>query len=255
VAVTARQRRDFPRRALGESLARGLAQMAEQMAELAPATAAATLALPETTREALLDYLDELHKWNRVYNLTAVREPREMVARHLLDSLSLLPFLAGDSLLDVGSGAGLPGVPLALARADLRVDLLDASAKRTRFLTHLRSRLPLENVRVLRSRVEDWRPAAENRGDDGRGDGRVCGYAMITSRAFSDLRQFTAMSRHLLANGGCWLAMLGRAPSSAALQNLAADLALVELRRVALPGEAAARHIARVVPRTSGDSG
>jgi len=229
----ARQRRDFPREALRESLAEGLAQM--------------SLALPATAIDGLLDYLGELHKWNRVYNLTAVREPREMVARHLLDSLSLLPFLSGDSLLDVGTGAGLPGVPLALARPDLRVDLLDASAKRTRFLTHLCSRLPLANARVLRSRVEDWRPAADDR--------CAGGYAMITSRAFSDLRQFTALSRHLLAAGGCWLAMLGREPSSTALQQLAAELALTELHRVALPGEPATRHIARVVQRNTGDSG
>ena len=109
---------------------------------------------------ALLRFLALLARWNRVYNLTAVDDPDAMVQRHLLDSLAAVPFLSGATFLDVGSGAGLPGIPLAIWMPDRHFTLLDRSARKTRFLTQVKIELRLDNVQVVHSRVESWRPAA-----------------------------------------------------------------------------------------------
>lgn len=196
------------------------------------------LSLSSEAIDAQLAYLEQLQKWNRVYNLTAVRQPREMVGRHLLDSLSLLPHLDGDSLIDVGTGAGLPGIPLALARPDLRVTLLDASAKRTRFLQHLKTCLPLAQVTVVRARVEEHQPNAP--------------YAMVTSRAFTELGGFLELTSQLSDENGCWLPMLGRRPDG---EGLPPGFEISDLHRVSLPGQVGERHIARVVQRNMAQSG
>ncbi|MCH8507138.1 MAG: 16S rRNA (guanine(527)-N(7))-methyltransferase RsmG, partial [Ectothiorhodospiraceae bacterium] len=133
----------FPRDAVAARFRSGLEQ-------LDPAL------LPSADR--LLDYLQLLHRWNRAYNLSAVRDPQDMVSRHLLDSLSVLPYLRGDSLLDVGSGAGLPGIPLALCRPALQVVVLDSNSKKTRFMTQAALELGLGNVTVVHSRIETYRP-------------------------------------------------------------------------------------------------
>lgn len=146
--------------------------------------------------EALVDYLALLHRWNRAFNLSAVREPREMVTRHLLDSLTPLPYLEGEQLLDVGTGAGLPGIPLALCRPDLQVTLLDTNSKKVRFLRQAVAELPLSNVSVVGTRVEQWHP--EQRFDT------------IIARAYARMDGFVADSLHLLAPGGQFLAMKGR---------------------------------------------
>lgn len=147
---------------------------------------------------ALLDYLALIAKWNRTYNLTAIHEPERMLTHHLLDSLSILPGVAAGPLLDVGSGAGLPGIPLAIARPDLRVTLLDSSQKRCGFMRQAAIELKLANVEVAHARAEDFRPAEK--------------YRQIVSRAFSDLGDFVKATRHLLAEGGEWLAMKGLYP-------------------------------------------
>lgn len=157
------------------------------------------LKLDAALAEPLLAYLAELVKWNSAYNLTAVRDPAEMVTRHLLDSLALLPHLAAipsSPMLDVGSGAGLPGLVLAIARPDWRIDVLDSNGKKARFLRHAQRSLHLDNVQVFESRVEELRVDEP--------------YAAITSRAFASLGDFVAATEHLLADDGHWLAMKGR---------------------------------------------
>ena len=116
------------------------------------------LELGVEAQQQLLAFIDLLAKWNKTYNLTAVRDPEQMVARHLLDSLSILPYLDAARVLDIGTGAGLPGIPLALARPGLRVTLLDSNAKKIRFITQAVHELGLDNIEVVHTRVEDFAP-------------------------------------------------------------------------------------------------
>ncbi len=167
--------------------------------QLAGGLSAMGLELPEESKRKLADYLRLIEKWNRVHNLTAVREPGQMVALHILDSLTVLPHVAGvKALLDVGTGAGLPGIPLAIARPELAVTLLDSSHKKASFLTQVKTELALANVEVACERVEQWQP------------GRL--FDALVSRAFSDLADFVAQSKHLLAPCGFMLAMKGVHP-------------------------------------------
>ncbi len=149
--------------------------------------------------EGLLHYLNLLHKWNHAYNLTAVRDMNSMVTRHLLDSLAILSWIKGPRILDVGSGAGLPGIPLALARPDLYVVLLDSNGKKIRFLNEVKRVLSLENVDIVQTRVENYHPTQ--------------GFDTVTSRAFSNLAQMINWTHHLIAADGLWLAMKGRRPN------------------------------------------
>lgn len=202
------------------------AKLAEGIAALGPA-------LPEGGEAKLLAYLALLDKWNRVYNLTAVREPERMVSHHLLDSLAVVPFFEGGSVLDVGSGGGLPGIPLTIARPEVRVTLIDSVAKKTAFLLQAKAELGLENLSVLTGRVEDFRPAT--------------GFDVVVSRAFSDLREFVTLTRHLVAPGGRWFAMKGLIPYEeiALLPDwvkVSANHALV------VPGLEASRHLIVLEP-------
>lgn len=156
------------------------------------------LELPESVQQKLLDYLALMAKWNKVHNLTAVREPEDMVTLHLLDSLSVLPYIPTGALLDVGSGAGLPGIPLALANPALQVTVLDSSHKKTSFMRQVKAELGITNLQVVCDRVEKYRPEQD--------------FATVISRAFSDLGEFTDLTAHLLAPGGAWLAMKGVIP-------------------------------------------
>lgn len=173
------------------------------------------LALPAGARERLLDYVALLAKWNRTYNLTAIRDPLAMVAHHLLDSLSVLPYLplAADRarLADVGSGAGLPGIPLAIARPRWQVALAESSQKKAAFLRQAAIELALDNVEVHEGRVEAWRPQPL--------------FDLVISRAFAALTEFIATCRHLVAPGGVLAAMRGAAPHA-----LDQGCSLVELR-------------------------
>ena len=146
----------------------------------------------------LLNYLALLSKWNKAYNLTAVRSLPEMVSKHLLDSLAILPYLHGDTLLDIGSGAGLPGIPLAIACQQKHFVLLDSNGKKTRFMQTVRRELGLKNVEVVQSRDESYHPSQT--------------FATVMSRAFSNLKQMTVLSGHLLSDEGIWLAMKGHVP-------------------------------------------
>lgn len=157
------------------------------------------LALDEAQHSRLANHLRLVEKWNRVHNLTAVRETDQMVVLHVLDSLSLLPHLGeAKTLLDVGSGPGFPGIPVALARPDLAVTLLDSSSKKCAFLDQARTELGLSNVRVVCERVEQWNPAER--------------FDAVVSRAFAELSDFVTQTRHLVQPLGRLLAMKGVYP-------------------------------------------
>ena len=158
--------------------------------------AALQIELPPATIERLLDYVDLLARWNATYNLSAVRDPAEMVTRHLLDSLAILPHVHGATLADLGSGAGLPGIPLAIVAPERRVTVVDSNGKKTRFLRAAVRELALANVQVAESRVEQV---------TGRFD-------CITARAFASLADMLGWGGHLLAAEGVWLALKGRFP-------------------------------------------
>ena len=184
--------------------------------------------LPDGAAEKLLAYLELITRWNQVYNLTAIRDPQRMVVEHVLDSLAILPHVAPPRVLDVGSGAGLPGVPLAIARPTWRIVLLDSSHKRCSFLQQVAIELPLSNVEVACERVESYRPAEL--------------FTSVVSRAFSDTAHFARAALSLVAPGGTMLAMKGLYPHEE-LAQLAPEVALEEVVALAVPGLDAQRHL------------
>lgn len=149
---------------------------------------------------SLSDYLFLLNKWNIAYNLTAIRDPEVMVGKHILDSLAILPWLNGNYIIDVGTGPGLPGIPLALAKPDCNFVLLDSNGKKTRFLNEVKRQLNLKNVEIVQLRVENYHPTQ--------------GFDTVLSRAFSSLEQMIQWTQHLIADEGIWLAMKGRYPDA-----------------------------------------
>lgn len=199
---------------------------------LSEGLAAMGIALDAAVQEKLVAYLRLLEKWNRVHNLTAVREPDRMVVLHLLDSLSLLPHLAGvRTLVDVGTGGGLPGIPLAIARPDLAVTLLDSSHKKATFLRQAKAELALANVGVVCERVESWRP-------DSRFDA-------VVSRAFAELADFVTQAGHLAAPGGVLLAMKGVHPTEE-IARVPSAYRVEKVVALAVPTLDAQRHLVRL---------
>ncbi len=160
------------------------------------------LALDEHTQTQLLAYVELLFKWNKVYNLTAIRDKSEMVSHHLLDSLAVVPHLWSGRWLDVGSGGGMPGLVLAIVKPDWQFTLLDSNTKKTGFVQQAVIEIGLKNVSVHSGRVEDWHPEYKFDG--------------IISRAFAELGDFLAVSRHLIAPNGRWAAMKGQPESELA---------------------------------------
>lgn len=150
---------------------------------LAAGLTALGIALPEAAQLKLLAFRDLLLKWNRTYNLTALRDPQQVISHHLLDALAILPHVGAGPLLDVGSGGGLPGIPLAIARPDLSVTLVDTVQKKATFLQQAAIELELKSVAVHHARVEEMRGQ----------------YAQISSRAFAELARFISLTHHLLA--------------------------------------------------------
>ena len=200
---------------------------------LARGLAALGLELDSGQQAALLAYAELLRRWNRVYNLTAVDDPGAIVSRHLLDALSILPWIPPGRLLDVGSGAGLPGLPLAVARPELVVTLLDASAKRVRFVQQAVIELGLGNAHPVHARAEAYRPPQP--------------FDAVVTRAFADLSDMLTACRHLVAADGVFLAMKGQRPE-AELATLPADVRLLDVVPLAVPGLDAARHLVRLAP-------
>jgi 16S rRNA (guanine527-N7)-methyltransferase len=203
-----------------------LSDRANLYARLRAGTAELGLAPTAAACERLLDYVELLARWNTAYNLTAVRGPADMVERHLLDSLSIVPFVRGDSLADLGSGAGLPGIPLAILEPARQHVLIDSNGKKTRFLREAVRALGLTNVRVEHTRVEDARGQ----------------FDCITARAFASLAEMLTSGGHLLAPGGIWLAMKGLLTKEEILA-VPAEFQIAEVRPLAVPGLGAARHV------------
>lgn len=169
-----------------------------QAALLAEGVAEMGLDVSAEVQQKLLAYLALLQKWNKVYNLTAVRDPNEMVTLHLLDSLSVLPHVQVKNLLDVGSGGGLPGVVLAICLPSLQVTTIDTVQKKAIFMRQVKGELGLDNLQVVHARVESFKPAEK--------------FEAIISRAFSELALFVKLTKNLLAQNGQWLAMKGQVP-------------------------------------------
>ena len=192
---------------------------------------------PLEVRGRLLDYVRLLAKWNRVYNLTAVREPLEMVQRHLLDSLAVLPHLralpAKKRVLDVGTGGGLPGIPLALMSPQVDFVLLDSNSKKTRFVQQAVVELGLQNVEVVHARVEDFHPEQS--------------FDVVISRAFSSLREMVEKAGAYCGSKGVLLAMKGAYPQQE-LAELPAGFMLRDSRRLQVPGLDEERHLIFLAP-------
>jgi 16S rRNA (guanine527-N7)-methyltransferase len=206
--------------------------------QLADGIAALGLAIPEAAQTRLLQYLALIQKWNKVHNLTAVREPETMLVRHLLDSLAVLPHIAGSRIADVGSGAGLPGIPLAIARPDWHVLLVESNHKKAVFLKQAQIELGLENVEVMAERVENIDPNKE--------------FDTIISRAFSDLVDFIKLAGHLCTEGsekgggsGRLVAMKGVYPHEE-LEQLPAEFVVEKILPITVPGLKAARHLVMI---------
>lgn len=204
------------------SLARGLADGLEAL----------QIVMPEASQARLIQYLGLIEKWNKVHNLTAIREPKQMLAHHLLDSLAVLSHVrTAESLIDVGSGAGLPGIPLAIARPELEVTLLDSSHKRHAFQQQCTVELGLHNVMAIQSRVEDYRNKS--------------GFDVVISRAFSDLGEFVGAARHLCARGGKVLAMKGLYPYEE-IVSLPEGAQVIRVTELKVPGLDAHRHLLEI---------
>jgi 16S rRNA (guanine527-N7)-methyltransferase len=198
-------------------------------ADLAAGIAALDIRVPADAHQRLMDYLALIGKWNKAYNLTAVREPEKMLTHHLLDSLAVLPHVCGPRVLDVGTGAGLPGIPLALARPDWQFTLLDANQKKTTFLRQAVIELNLSNVEVACARVEDWSAPQP--------------FNTVVSRAFSEISEFLALAGKHCARDGVMIAMKGIYPRDE-LAHLPGGFNLRGVVSLHVPGLGAERHAA-----------
>jgi 16S rRNA (guanine527-N7)-methyltransferase len=206
-------------------------------AQLQHGVAGLGLTLPAGAQGRLLQYLRLLSKWNRIYNLTAIREPSRLVSHHLLDSLAVVPHLEGASVVDVGTGAGLPGIPLALARPEWTVTLLDSNHKKAAFLRQVVLELNLENIQVVTERAEHWRSAPL--------------FDIAISRAFSDLPGFVDTARHLCRPGGLLAAMKGIYPDEE-LAQLGPEIRVRKVVTLEVPGVRASRHLVVLQPENTG---
>lgn len=202
-------------------------------AQLGAGAQALSIALSDTQRDRLLDYLALMVKWNGVYNLTAIRDPAQMVSHHLLDSLAAVPAYAhAQRVLDVGAGGGLPGIVLAIwaaeARPDMRIALVDTVHKKTAFLTQVKAELGLANVTVYTARVEQLQVTDA--------------FDVITSRAFAELKDFITWSSHLLAKDGAFIALKGVLPQDE-VARLPEGWKLGKVQPLIVPGLDAQRHL------------
>ncbi|MGU7813513.1 16S rRNA (guanine(527)-N(7))-methyltransferase RsmG [Burkholderia sp. AW49-1] len=208
----------------------------EQM--LVDGTAALDITLTDAQRNQLLDYVALLGKWNAVYNLTAIRDPKQMLIQHILDSLSIVPHLrdrASARVLDVGSGGGLPGIVLAIVQPDWQVTLNDIVQKKSAFQTQMRAELKLANLSVVTGRVESLQPGVEVPEK----------FDMIVSRAFADLSDFVKLARHLVAPGGSIWAMKGVHPDDE-IARLPEGSRVKQTIRLTVPMLDAERHLIEV---------
>lgn len=189
------------------------------------------ISLNQQVTELLLDYLDLLQKWNRVHNLTSIRDPEKMVSTHLLDSLSVLPHLPGGPILDVGTGAGLPGIPLAAADLSLQITLIESNQKKAAFLRQAIAELKLPNVQVVCQKVEQWFPPSK--------------FPCIIARAYAEISKFIASTKHLLAGNGFFAAMKGRYPE-AEIRDIPHEFLVKQVIELKVPGLDAERHLVMI---------
>ena len=203
------------------------------LAYLAPEleTGLAELGLEPTLASRLLDYLALLDRWNKTYNLTAIRDPREMLVKHLLDSLAMARFVDGGRLADLGTGPGLPGIPLAMARPALQVSLVESNGKKARFLREAVRHLGLSNARVVESRAESVAEPAS--------------FDVVTARALDRLAGIIAVGGHLLAPTGRLLAMKGL-PADDEIAELPRGWAVAATHRLHVPGLVGERHLVEI---------
>lgn len=186
------------------------------------------LDLPVHAREQLLVYLEQLHKWNQAYNLSGIRDIHAMLDLHLLDSLALAPYIDASPVADVGTGAGLPGIPLAICYPEREFRLIDSNSKKTRFIFQTAALLGLRNVEVIHSRAEHYESKPQ--------------VAIVTSRAFASLRDFVERCEHMLAPDGKFLAMKGLVPE-AEIAELPAQYTVAAIHPLSLPGSTHVRHV------------
>ena len=193
--------------------------------------ATSQIVLDQNKQQALIQYLHLINKWNKVHNLTAIRDEESMLLLHILDSLVVLPFVqAGESLIDVGSGAGLPGIVLAICMPDLDVTVIDASQKKASFMRQAKAELGLSNLKVLSGRVEQLNDATS--------------FDVIISRAFSSLVTFVSLTRNLIKPTGRWLAMKGQIPNDELLElKETMNMQVSKVEKLIVPGLDAERHL------------
>lgn len=190
-----------------------------------------SLDLDDQQIEKLLDYLDLLNRWNKSINLTAVSDPLEQIRRHLLDSFSIQPYIKRSPILDVGTGAGLPGIPLAIALPNSQWHLLDNSTKRISFLRTVITQLKIENVELINSKVEEYKT------------GEL--YPTIVCRAFASLKEITHNAQHLMADDGSFLAMKGQYPEQE-ITDMSEAFAVTECYPLTVPGLSEDRHLLKI---------
>lgn len=191
------------------------------------------LTVDSQTRLKLLEYLELMVKWNKVYNLTAIRDPEQMVAHHLLDSLAVMPHMAAGRWLDVGCGAGLPGLVLAICQPEWQISLLDSNTKKTSFVQQAIIELALNNAQVYSARVEEFQVADKFDG--------------IISRAFTELGDFLKITRHLIKPDGHWVAMKGSPEHE--MSGVPEDCTVDAIIPLSVPGLDAARCLVIASPR------
>ncbi|MBI4194481.1 MAG: 16S rRNA (guanine(527)-N(7))-methyltransferase RsmG [Betaproteobacteria bacterium] len=202
-------------------------------AKLAQGSTELGLNLPREAMQRLIDYVALLQKWNRAYNLTAVRETPRMVSHHLLDCLAIIPYVGAKTIVDVGSGAGLPGIPLAIALPQAQVTLVDSAHKKAAFLKQAVIELHLKNADVVCERVERWTPPKR--------------FDVVVSRALSDLAEFVALGARLCKADGVMAAMKGVYPHEE-LALLPQGFAVQRIIPLKVPGVRAERHLVLVRP-------
>lgn len=197
-------------------------------AKLASSAASLGVEVDDDSQRALMAYLALLKRWNRVYNLTAVKGDANIMNRHLLDSLSVVPYLHGNRIIDIGSGAGLPGIPVALVCRHLNITLLDSNAKRCRFLRQAQAELKLKNVSIVQQPVQEYEPDEK--------------FDSLLSRAFSSLQDFVVSASHLLAEDGRLIAMKGLWPGNESIE-LPELFEIESVVKLVIPGLPEQRHL------------
>lgn len=196
--------------------------------DLASGISFLNLAIESDKQQSMLDFLGLLVKWNQAYNLSGIKDPKKMLSLHLLDSLSILPFIKGNRILDVGTGAGLPGIPLAICLPESHFTLLDSNGKKMRFVFQSSSALKLQNIAIIQQRVESYQSTEA--------------FDIVLSRAFSTLKQMIDLTAHLLAPQGRILAMKGQFPQQE-IAEIPEAFRVLEVHELKLPGETATRHL------------